>query len=105
MTLSGSAGTISQPNLHGPRTGQVWDVHSVTVTGFTAGTVTAYLNSTAGDTVLVFSTPGVYQMGKAQLILQASDYLVFGATSITGTVTVQVAGVELARDLLGEYLI
>jgi hypothetical protein len=105
ISLTASAGTLDQPNLLGPRTGHFWDIRRISCTGYTVGTVTVYLNSTSGDIVAVFSTAGVLLNGKAQLMLGANDRLIFSAATITGTVTIGLAGVEIDADRIGEYLI
>ena len=105
LSLTTGAGTLNQPNILSPRTGKFWDIRRISCTGYTAGTVTTYLNSTSGDIVALFSTAGVLLNGKAQLLIGANDLLVFGAASITGTVTIGLAGVEVDADRIGEYLI
>jgi hypothetical protein len=105
LSLTTGAGTLNQPNIMSPRTGRFWDIRRISCTGYTAGTVTCYLNSTSGDIVALFSTAGVLLNGKAQLLIGANDLLVFGAASITGTVTVGLAGVEVDAERIGEYLI
>lgn len=109
ISLTGSApnltGTLNQPTLFGPRTGMMWDVKRITATGYTTGSVNVYLNSTSGDQVLSFPSVGNNLMGKAQLLLQPNDALVFNATGITGTVAIQIAGIELAASCLGDYLL
>ena len=104
MTLAAGAGTINQPNLHGPQMSNYWDVKRIQCTGFTAGTVTVYLNVVNAEIAAVFSQAGVLLNGKAQILLNATDTLVFSATGITGSVLVSLAGVEIAADCIGEYL-
>jgi hypothetical protein len=105
LSLSTGAGTLNQPNILSPRTGKFWDIRRISCTGYTAGTVTCYLNSTSGDIVALFASAGVLLNGKAQLLIGANDLLVFGAASITGTVTIGLAGVEVDAERIGEYLI
>lgn len=99
-----SSGTLDQPNLLGPRTGQYWDIHRISCTGFSAGSVTAYLNSAFGDEVETFAAAGIIKYGKAQQMLTAGDRLVFVATGITGSVVVSFGGTEIAAPYIGYYL-
>lgn len=111
MTITGSAGsgtgTLNLPNILGPQTGQYWDVHRISCTGFSAGTVSVYLNQNNADLVAVFSSAGVLLNGKAQIILGGNDNLYFSAASATaasGYITISIAGTEIAAPLIGEYL-
>jgi hypothetical protein len=105
LSLATGAGTLNQPNIMSPRTGKFWDIRRISCTGYSAGTVTCYLNSTSGDIIALFASAGVLLNGKAQLLIGANDLLVFGAATITGTVTIGLAGVEVDADRIGEYLI
>lgn len=87
VTLSGGAGTDDQPDKLTAKTGYIWGIRRITAQGFTAGTVTAYRNSTVGEPVLPFTAAAVNTLGKGQLLLMPGDRLVWGATGITGTVT------------------
>lgn len=105
LSLTTGAGTLNQPNIMSPRTGKFWDIRRISCIGYSAGSVTGYLNSISGDVVLEFATAGVLLNGKAQILLGSNDLLVFGAASITGTVTIGLAGIEIDADRIGEYLI
>jgi hypothetical protein len=112
MSLTTGAGVLQSREHFGPRTGQCWDVRRLTASGFTAGTVNCYLNGViqgstvySNDQVVGFPVAGTQTLGKAQLLLQANDHLVFSASGITGSVYIQIAGIALAAPLLGEYLI
>jgi hypothetical protein len=104
ITLSAGAGTLDQPNLLGPRTGKFWDLRRISCTGFSAGTVTVYLSQPSADVLSVFSTAGVLLLGKAHIILGGNDRLYFSAASITGSVTISIAGIEVDADRIGCYL-
>lgn len=105
MTLSGGDGTLNVPNMLGPATGRYWDVHRITVSGFTAGTVTVYDSSTAGDTLLIIASAGSQFLGKAQMLLAPQRTLVFSASGITGTVAVSMAMTEIEARWIGDYLL
>jgi hypothetical protein len=105
ITLTAGAGTLDQPNLLGPRTGRAWDVRRMSVTGFTAGTVTVCQTQANADVLAVFSSAGVLLNGKAQLLVNAGDRMIFVASGITGSVTVSIAGIDISATLLGDYLL
>lgn len=87
ITLSGGAGTDDQPDKLQPKTGYVWSIRRITAQGYSAGTVTAYLNSTNGEPVMPFPAAAVNTLGRGELLVQSGERLVWGATGITGTVT------------------
>ena len=87
ITLSGGAGTDDQPDKLQAKTGYIWSVRRLTAQGFTAGTVTAYRNSSVGEPLLPFPAAAVNTLGKGQILLMPNDRIVWGATSITGTVS------------------
>jgi len=94
ITLSGGAGTLDLPDKFAAKTGYMWSVRRLTARGWTAGTVTAYRNSTSGEPVAPWPDPGgsaggaVFTFGRGELLLKPGDRLVFAAAGITGTVNV-----------------
>jgi hypothetical protein len=86
ITLSGGAGTDDQPDKLQAKTGFIWSVRRLTANGYSAGTVTAYRNSTTGEPVMPFPVAAVNTIGRGELLLMPGDRLVWGATGITGTV-------------------
>lgn len=105
VAITSNAGTLDQPNLLGPRTGKFWDIRRIAATGFTAGTVTVYMGPVGAEIVAYFSAQGVTTLGKATVLLGGNDRLVFSAATITGTVTVSIAGTEIDADRIGDYLV
>lgn len=106
IPLVAGAGTLIQSALYGPELPYWWDVRSVRVWGFTAGTVTVYRNNPAslsGEQFGSTSVPGEFTWS-AQLLLSPQDSLVFGATGITGSVFMAMQGIEVASGWLAEYL-
>lgn len=106
IPLTAGAGTLLQSNLYGPELPFWWDVRSIRVWGFTAGTVTVYRNnpgSLSGEQFGVATSPGEFTWSN-QLLLAPQDSLVFGATGITGSVFVAGQAVEVAAAWLAEYL-
>ena len=87
VTLSAGAGTDDQPDKLQAKTGYIWSVRRITAQGFSAGTVTAYRNSAAGEPVMPFPVPAVNTLGRGELLLMPGDRLVWSATGITGTVS------------------
>lgn len=104
ITLTAGAGTLDMPPLLGPRTGKFWDVKRVSVLGYTAGTVIAYLGAVGAEVLDAYQTADAYHYGKAHFMLGGGDRIVFSATGITGTVQVTLGGIELDADCLGAYL-
>ena len=100
------AGTLLQSNLYGPELPYWWDVRSVRVWGFTAGTVTVYRNNPAalsGEQFGSTSVPGEFTWS-GQLFLSPQDTLVFGATGVTGSVFMAMQAIEVVSAWLPEYL-
>jgi hypothetical protein len=85
ISLSGGAGTYDQPDQLQAKTGYIWGIRRITANGFTAGTVTAYRNSSSGEPIMPFPVPAVNTIGRAELLLMPGDRIVWGATGITGT--------------------
>jgi hypothetical protein len=113
LTITSNAGTLAIPNLLGPQMSNYWDIHRISVTGYSAGTIAVYLGQNNGDLVANFVTPsagsivGCQYFGKAHILLSGNDSLYFGASGITaagGYLTVSLSGVEIAADLIGDYL-
>ena len=87
ITLSGGAGTDDQPDKLQAKTGFIWSVRRITAQGFSAGTVTVYRNSALGEPVMPFPVPAVNTIGRGELLLMPGDRMVWGAATITGTVS------------------
>jgi hypothetical protein len=103
IPLTGGAGTLTQGNLYGPEGSYWWDLRTVSLWGWTAGTVTVYLNNTAGEQIAQATTPGQFTWG-AQILLGPQDNVIFGATGITGSVNVILRAIEVETAWLPEYL-
>ena len=109
-------GTADYPELCSPRNGYWWDVHSVVVATFSAGTVNLYLTAggsgggTGGalaDSNLryAFTTKGALTFGKAQLMVPSGMRLVFSASGITGNASPAIYVTEIASWALPDYLL
>lgn len=88
VPLSAGAGVLNEPSQYGPPTLFYWSVRRITCWGFTAGTVTGYLDSVNGEAVAPFAQAGVFTFGKGELLINPQSWLVFQAAGITGTVAV-----------------
>ena len=107
MTLAGGAGVIDLPDLLAVKTGYYWSVRRLTLTGWTAGSVTVALNATAalgGEPVAPFPTPAVFTYGRGELLMHPGDRLVISATGITGSVILDGAADIFEQWYLPYYL-
>jgi hypothetical protein len=104
IPLSAGAGTMDQAQSLGPPQGYYWSVRRLTATGFTAGTVTAFIDSTAGEPVVPFPQAGVFTFGRGEILLHPMSRLVISATGITGTVQLYGAADAFEDWYLPEYL-
>lgn len=91
MALSGGAGTLDVPDLLAAKTGYCWGVRRLTTSGWTGGSIIAYLNSASGEPVMSWAQAGVATIGRAELLMHPGDRLIFVASGITSGV-VQVNG-------------
>lgn len=104
IQLTAGAGTTDQAaNVYGPNDPYYWDIRRLSVWGFTAGTVTAYLNSASGEQLGVAPSAGQFTWS-SQVLLAPRDHLVFVAASITGTVTFGGQAIEVKSEWLPAYL-
>lgn len=117
IPINGGAGVLSLPDVFQCKTGYCRSVRRLTASGFTAGSVTTYLNGLLVGGVLVgtpepvapFPQAGVLTFGRGELLLQQDDTLTFAATGITlssGFAGVQINGIadEFEAWLLPDYL-
>jgi len=66
--------------------------------------VTIFRNSTAGEQIAVFNTPGNFTWS-SQKFLRPDDDLKVSATGITGTVQFVVEAIEVETAWLPEYIL
>jgi hypothetical protein len=105
MSLTAGAGVIDDPaNLRCP-TGYYWSVRRLTLSGFTAGTATVYINSQYGEPVAPFASAGSDSWGKGHILLHPGDRLVVTASGITGYVQLNGAVDLVEARFLYDYLI
>lgn len=103
IPLSSGAGTLDQPDMYGPKDPYWWDLRDLVAYGFTAGTITVYLNSSAGQPLAVATVVGEFTWS-ANHLLAPRDRLVFVASGITGNALVGGQAVEIETLWLPEYL-
>jgi hypothetical protein len=117
LTTTGVGTFVDLPMQWGPRTGYVWDVTSLTVQGFTAGTVVVTKNAPAVDTasnpiaieyVASFTSAGIVTFPQHGMpLLDFTERLVFTVTSaLTVANTVLITGTVIAIPVerMSEYL-
>jgi hypothetical protein len=101
IPLIGGAGILQEPTQYGPPVGFMWSIRRLTITGYTAGTVTPYLD---GIEPIAFPAAGTYFIGRGELLLDNGQQLTFVATGITGTPMVFGVADAFPRDELPAYL-
>ena len=110
IPLTAGAGTLDQggAGLLGPMRGYYWTVKRLTAAGFTAGTVSMYINGApaALDAAPDVSWPeaGMYTFGNGELLLNPQDRLIFVASGITGIVLVKGSAIQFPEELLPRFL-
>ena len=97
-------GTIDQPDMYGPKDPYWWDLRSLGVWGFTAGTVTVFLNSTSGQQIASATVPGEFDWS-AQRLLGPRDRLIFVVSGLTGVAHFAGQAIEVETSWLPEYLL
>jgi len=114
VPLVAGAGFLDLPQMFGPGLGYNWDIHTISATGFTAGTVSAWINLPSlanlaggpqGALRFAATSAGFANYGKNQCFLRHGERLVFVATGITGSVLVSVDATSLTDEYVGEYLV
>lgn len=104
--LVSASGVLDFPDQLGPHDGYWWDVHRLSAWGWTAGTVTVYMNDStgSGEPLAVFNTPGQYTWGKAQMPLAPRDRMVVVAAGVTGSVNIAGSATEVLAPYWPEYV-
>lgn len=86
MTLNAGAGTIDIPDLLMVRTGYYWSVRRLTLSGWSAGSVTVWKNNAGGEVLLAFPVPSTATLGRGEVLLEPGARLTVTAAGITGSV-------------------
>lgn len=95
---------IDQPDALMAKTGYWWDIRRLTITGFTAGTITVYRNANGGEPVAPFAQAGMFTFGKGEVLLHPGDRLVAVGVSTTGTWQMWGEATSVEAWYLPEYL-
>jgi hypothetical protein len=107
LTIAAGAGSLNPVPSCGPDIGFWWSLRRLSATGFTAGQVNLFIDSTSGEPVAVFtgSSVGTYvnTYGKGHQMLHPGSNLAITASGITGTVAVYGAADQIASHLLPWY--
>jgi len=115
LTTTGVGTFLDSPDQFGPPTGWFWDVTSLTLTGFTAGTIAVTRNAPAVDTlgnpiaiewVTSAAAVGTIQFPqKGNPLLDGNDRLVFTVTgTLTGQLRVTGTVIAVPASRIDEYL-
>lgn len=83
VPLVAGSGTLDLPGQMSPPRGFMWGVRRLTLSGYTAGNATAYLNNLEP---IPFSQAGMSTFGRGEMVLGSGDRLTVQATGITGIV-------------------
>lgn len=104
IPLVAGAGNLQLFNVFGPQMPYWWDLRTLSFWGFSAGTVSAFMNNLNGEQVaLAVTTPGQFTWS-GQMLMSPQDDLLFSATGVTGVVNVTVRAIEVETAWLPEYL-
>jgi hypothetical protein len=101
IALTGGNGTLDLATQYGPIRGFMWGVRRITLYGYTAGTVTVFIDNFEP---VAFPSAGTFTFGKSELLLDQGQRLVFVATGITGAVQVFGAADVFPRNMLPIYM-
>jgi hypothetical protein len=104
IPLTAGAGTLqSQPNMGVPQS-FYGSIRRLSAVGFSAGTVTPYIDNVNGEPIPPFPQAGVFTFSKGEILLHPMSQLVVSATGITGTVTIYGAMDLIEAWFLPTYL-
>ena len=111
IQLAGGNGVLDD-NRFGPPLGRRFDVHTISATGFTAGSVSGWINLPSlatgvpqGALRAPFTQAGVLNWGKAQLALRYGEGITFIATNIVGSVIISMDATVVAEEYWGRYVL
>lgn len=110
IALTAGAGILQSVEQLQPKTGLCWSIRRLVAVGFTAGTVTAYLDPVVSGTVITgeslvpWTQAGVFTFGRGELLLMPGDFIAFAASGISGSVTIYGRADQFETWLLPDYL-
>jgi hypothetical protein len=100
--ITTAAGTIDIPDMLGPHDPYWWDIRRIGAWGFTAGTLTLFLNSALGEQLASWSAPGNFTWGTS-LLLAPRDRLIFVGAGLVGNVQITGQAFEIETLWVPEY--
>lgn len=103
VPLVAGAATIN-PTSEGPNLGFYWSIRKFAAVGFTAGTVSTYIDNTGGEPLVPFTAAGVATIGKGEALIHPNSNIAVTATGITGTVQLWGAADQFESWLLPWYI-
>jgi hypothetical protein len=83
VPLVAGSGTLDLPAQMGPVRGCIWSIRRLTLSGWTGGSVIAYID---GIDPIPFAAAGMYTFGRGELMLESGQRLVVVASGVTGYV-------------------
>jgi hypothetical protein len=102
VALTTGTGTLDLPGQMGPPRGFMWSIVRLTLSGYTVGTVTPYIDNLEP---IAYPSAGTQFFSKGQLLLDSGQRLVVQATGVTsGYVQINGAADCFPRDLLPYYM-
>lgn len=105
---AGGTGIIDSSETLRVHDGYYWSVRRLTLSGFTAGTVTAYRNSAipgVGEPLVPATVAATLTFGRGEMLLSPGDRIVLQCTGITGTVQVNGAADMFEMAFLASYIL
>lgn len=99
-----AAGVIDVPDLLAVKTGYYWSVRRLTLSGFSAGTATVYLNGIGGEPFVPVAQAGTFTFGRGEMLMHPGDRLVVQAAGITGYVQLNGAADCFEQWYLPHYI-
>lgn len=118
IAITAGTGVLQLNDIFKAKTGYHWSVRRLSASGFSAGTVTAFLNGQVVGGVMLgnpepvapFPQAGVFTFGRGEVLLQGDDNLTFTATGITlqagfPSVLIQGSADCMESWLLPDYLL
>jgi hypothetical protein len=103
VPLTAGAATIN-PTQSGPDAGFYWSIRKMSAVGFTAGTVSTYVDNTGGEPIVPFTVSAVNTFGKGEQLLHPNSNIAVEAAGITGTVQIWGQADQFESWLLPWYM-
>ncbi len=103
VPLVAGAATLNAAQA-GPPAGYYWSIRKVSAVGFTAGTVSLYVDNTGGEPIVPFTVSAVNTFGKGEQLLHPNSSIAVAASGITGTVQIWGQADQFEQWLLPWYM-